>query len=96
MPTPNSAKKDALNRLRSIEGHVRGIERMVENDAYCIDIMKQIKAVQNALERVNSLLLANHLQTCVTTALRSNDDAERERVINEIIDVFDATGKLGR
>ncbi len=96
MPTPNSAKKDALNRLRSIEGHVRGIERMVENDAYCIDIMKQIKAVQNALERVNSLLLANHLQTCVTTALRSNDDVERERVINEIIDVFDATGKLGR
>ncbi|NOX63483.1 MAG: metal-sensitive transcriptional regulator [Chloroflexi bacterium] len=96
MSNPNSAKKDALNRLRSIEGHVRGIERMVENDAYCIDIMKQIKAVQNALERVNSLLLANHLQTCVTTALRSNDDAERERVINEIIDVFDATGKLGR
>ena len=96
MPTPNSAKKDALNRLRSIEGHARGIERMVENDAYCIDIMKQIKAVQNALERVNSLLLANHLQTCVTTALRSNDDVERERVINEIIDVFDATGKLGR
>ncbi|MCO6449939.1 MAG: metal-sensitive transcriptional regulator [Caldilineales bacterium] len=89
-------KKDVSNRLRSVEGHVRGIERMVEDDVYCIDVMKQIKAVQNALERVNSLILANHLNTCVTTAIRSDDERERERVIGEITQVFDATGKLGR
>jgi len=89
-------KTDVINRLRSIAGHVRGIERMVENDDYCIDIMKQIKAVQNALERTNSLILANHLQTCVTTAIRAEDSGERERVIEEIIQVFDASGKLTR
>ena len=89
-------KKDVVNRLRSIEGHVRGIERMVDDDAYCIDVMKQVKAVQNALERVNSMILANHLNTCVTTAIRSEEENERERVIEEIIQVFDATGKLRR
>ena len=87
-------KKDVENRLKSIEGHVRGIERMVDEDAYCIDVMKQIKAVQNALERVNSMILANHLQTCVTTAIRSEAEDERERVIGEIIQIFDASSKL--
>jgi DNA-binding FrmR family transcriptional regulator len=87
-------KKDVLNRLKSIEGHIRGIQRMVEEDAYCIDVMKQIKAVQQALERVNALTLENHLNTCVTTALRSEEMAERKRVIDEITDVFRATGKL--
>lgn len=87
-------KKDVLNRLRSIEGHVRGIHRMVEDDEYCIDVMKQIKAVQSAMERVNSLVLANHLQTCVTNSLRSNEVEERERVIGEIIQVFDASVRL--
>ncbi|NUQ38815.1 MAG: metal-sensitive transcriptional regulator [Caldilineales bacterium] len=89
-------KNDVINRLRSVEGHVRGIERMVDQDHYCIDVMKQVKAVQNALERVNSLILANHLQTCVTTAIRAADSGERERVIEEIIQVFDASGKLTR
>lgn len=89
-------KKDVINRLRSIEGHTRGIERMVNDDVYCIDIMKQIKAVQKALDRVNAMILSNHLQTCVTTAIRSEDETERERVIGEIIQVFDASGKLSR
>lgn len=89
-------KKDVVNRLRSIEGHVRGIERMVNDDVYCIDMMKQVKAVQNALERVNSIILANHLNTCVTTAIRSDEESERERVVEEIIQIFDATGKLRR
>lgn len=83
-----------INRLRSIEGHVRGIERMVEEDAYCMDILKQVKAVQQALERVSALTLENHLNTCVTTAIRSEDEAEKARVVTEIMDVFKATGKL--
>ncbi len=89
-------KNDVVNRLRSIQGHARGIERMVTDDVYCIDIMKQIKAVQKALDRVNSMILSNHLETCVTTAIRSDDETERERVIGEIIQVFDASGKLSR
>jgi len=85
---------DLLNRLKSIEGHVRGIERMVEENAYCIDVTNQIMAVQRALQKVNSLVLDRHLHTCVTTAIRSDDAEARERVIGEIMDVFEATGKL--
>lgn len=85
---------DILNRLKSIAGHVRGIERMVENGEYCIDIVNQILAVQRALQKVNGMVLNRHLHTCVTTAIRGDDPDERERVINEIMGVFDATGKL--
>lgn len=87
-------KRELISRLRSIEGHVRGIERMVEEDAYCMDILRQVKAVQQALERVSALTLENHLNTCVTTAIRSQDEAEKARVVAEIMDVFKATGKL--
>jgi DNA-binding FrmR family transcriptional regulator len=83
-----------LNRLKSIEGHVRGIERMVANGDYCIDIANQILAVQRALQKVNGMVLDRHLHTCVTTAIRGDDAAERERVIDEIMGVFEATGKL--
>lgn len=87
-------KKDVTNRLKSVEGHVRGIQRMVDDDVYCMDILKQIKAVQQALERVSALTLENHLNTCVTTAVRSADEEEKDRVFDEIMDVFKATGKL--
>lgn len=87
-------KQELNNRLKSVEGHVRGIQRMVEEGAYCMDILKQIKAVQQALERVSALTLENHLNTCVATAIRSEDADEQERVVHEIMDVFRATGKL--
>ena len=87
-------KQDMINRLKSIEGHVRGIQRMLEEDAYCIDIMNQNLAVQRALEKVNSLILERHLQTCVTTAIQGDDPAERQRVITEIMNVFEATGRM--
>jgi DNA-binding FrmR family transcriptional regulator len=90
----NEATTDILNRLKSIEGHVRGVERMVENDEYCIDIVNQILAVQRALQKVNGLVLDRHLHTCVTTAIRGDDPKERERVIDEMMGVFEATGKL--
>jgi DNA-binding FrmR family transcriptional regulator len=87
-------KQAIVNRLKSIEGHVRGIQRMVDEDAYCIDIINQSLAVQRALEKVNSLILERHLQTCVTTAIRSDSPNERERVIEEIMNVFETTSKL--
>jgi CsoR family transcriptional regulator, copper-sensing transcriptional repressor len=90
----STRKQDLTNRLKSVEGHIRGIQRMVEDDAYCMDILKQIKAVQQALERISALTLENHLNTCVTTAIRSDDTVEQERVVREIMDVFKATGKL--
>jgi DNA-binding FrmR family transcriptional regulator len=85
---------EIVNRLKSIEGHVRGIERMVENGEYCIDVVNQILAVQRALQKVNGMVLNRHLHTCVTTAIRGDHPDERERVIDEIMQVFDAIGKL--
>jgi len=90
----SATKKQVINRLRSVEGHVRGIERMVEEDSYCIDVIKQAIAVQRALERVNGIMLENHLQTCVTTAIRGEEAQERERVIGELLEVFETASNL--
>jgi DNA-binding FrmR family transcriptional regulator len=84
---------DILQRLKSIEGHVRGIQRMVESEQYCIDIVNQVLAVQRALQKVNHIVLDRHLRTCVTSAIRGQDSAERERVIAEIMNLFEAGGK---
>ncbi|NWG19525.1 MAG: metal-sensitive transcriptional regulator [Chloroflexi bacterium] len=83
-----------VNRLKTIEGHIRGIQRMVEEDAYCIDIIKQVIAIQRALDAFNSLVLEEHLQGCVTTAIRSDDAVERERVIKELLQVFETGARL--
>jgi DNA-binding FrmR family transcriptional regulator len=82
-----------VNRLKSIEGHVRGVEKMIEEDVYCIDVVNQIDAIQSALNKVSGLVLDKHLHTCVTTAIRGDDPAERERVIDEIMGVFNAKNK---
>jgi DNA-binding FrmR family transcriptional regulator len=66
----------------------------VEKGDYCVDVVNQILAVQRALQKVNAMVLDRHLHTCVTDAIRSDDPVERERVIGEIMGVFDATGKL--
>ena len=86
--------KDLLNRLKTVEGHVRGVQRMVEEDAYCIDILKQTQAIQRALDKVNSLILTDHLNGCVTTAIRGEDPLERERVVTELLQVFETTRNL--
>jgi DNA-binding FrmR family transcriptional regulator len=85
--------QDTIRRLKSIEGHVRGIERMVEDDAYCIDVIRQIQAVQAALGKVSNLILDNHLNSCLITAVRGDDPEERERVLTEISEVFAASKK---
>ena len=94
MQMPEADKGRLVARLKSIEGHVRGIQRMVEEDQYCIDIIRQSQAVQRALDRFNALILENHLNTCVTTAIRGEDVDERERVVAEIMNVFETAGKL--
>jgi len=86
-------KQDILRRLKSVEGHVRGVERMVEEDAYCVEVVNQILAVQRALKKVSGLVLDQHLHSCVTHAIRGSDDAAKERVLGELMEVFEATGK---
>ncbi|MCY3784700.1 MAG: metal-sensitive transcriptional regulator [Chloroflexi bacterium] len=92
----DEATRRLVNRWRSIEGHARGVERMIADEAYCTDILKQTLAIQGAIERVNAAILERHLQTCVAAAIRSDDPAERERVIRELLDVMKGTGHLRR
>ena len=84
-------KQDLLNRLKTVEGHVRGVQRMVDEDVYCIDVLKQTQAIQRALDKFNSLILANHLNGCVTTAIRGEDPQEREQVVRELLQVFETS-----
>ncbi len=86
--------KEMVNRrLKNVEGHLRGIERMVDEDAYCIDVLHQIQAVQAALNKLSVSILDTHLKSCVTTAIRGEDPQERERVLKEITEVFEAATK---
>ena len=89
----DSTRKAITRRLASASGHIKGIERMVEEDTYCIDVIKQIQAVQAALNKVSVLMLDNHLHTCVTTAIQGDDPTERERMLQEVTSVFEVTSK---
>ncbi|MBX3063827.1 MAG: metal-sensitive transcriptional regulator [Anaerolineae bacterium] len=90
----NKQNKTAiLNRLKSAAGHVNGIVTMVEQDRYCIDVIKQIRATQAALDKVSQLILDDHMHTCVTTAIQGDDQDERERVLLELSDLFAEANK---
>lgn len=78
-------KRSALNRLKTVRGHLDGIIRMLETDAYCVDVMKQISAVQSALERTNRVLLHNHLETCFSEAIVGG---KGEKAIAELVDAL--------
>lgn len=80
--------RQLTNRLKTVAGHVRGVQRMVETHAYCIDLIKQTQAVQRALDKVSGMVLEHHLNGDVTTVLRDAHLAERERVIMELLEVF--------
>ena len=86
--------EEMLKRLKIIEGHMGGVIRMMEDDAYCIDVIRQIQAVQAALNKVSAGILEDHLNSCVTTAIRGEDPSERERVLKEITDVFETATKV--
>jgi len=85
---------DSLRRLKTIEGHLRGVIRMVEEDAYCIDVIRQIQAVEGALNKVSTRILEDHLNSCVITAIQGDDQSERERVLKEITEVFEMSTKV--
>ncbi len=88
------ATADVVRRLKSVEGHVRGVQRMVEEGAYCIDVVNQIVAVQRALKKVSGMVLDQHLHSCVTGAIGGSDPEARERVLGELLEVFEASGKV--
>lgn len=84
-------KRDTLLRLKTVRGHLDGVIRMVEAEAYCPELMKQVAAAQASLERVNKILLQNHLETCVTDAIRAGGGSTK---IAELIDALRFNGSL--
>jgi DNA-binding FrmR family transcriptional regulator len=90
------AKREILDRLKRIEGQVQGIQRMVAEEKYCVDILQQVSAVLGALEQVSRRLLGRHIESCVAEAFTSGDDRERERKIGELLEVFSRFGRAGR
>jgi DNA-binding FrmR family transcriptional regulator len=81
-------KSRLLLRLKRIEGQMRGLQRMVEEERYCPDVMEQVSAVQESLRATGQLLLRNHLQHCVTGAVRSGDETRSNQVYDELASLF--------
>jgi DNA-binding FrmR family transcriptional regulator len=84
-------KRDALLRLKTVRGHLDGVIRLVEAEVYCPDLMKQVAAAQASLERVNRILLQNHLETCVTEAIQAGGGSAK---IAELIEALRYNGSL--
>jgi DNA-binding FrmR family transcriptional regulator len=89
-------KQSALNRLKTVRGHLDGVIRMVEDERYCPDIMKQVSALQGSLEKVNRVLLQNHVETCVVRAV---DEGRSGEIVDELMTTLrytpSATGPKG-
>ncbi len=86
-------KEEILRRARVASGHLDGVVKMIEREEYCIDVIRQIQAVQASLNRLSAKILENHLESCVTTAVRGDDRDAREKVLKEIADVFQAANR---
>jgi DNA-binding FrmR family transcriptional regulator len=80
-------KRLVLTRLRRIEGQVRGLQKMVEEERYCADVLTQVTSVQEALRGVGRALLHNHLRHCATEAIRSGDEGRTEAMYDEIMEL---------
>jgi CsoR family transcriptional regulator, copper-sensing transcriptional repressor len=90
-------KQQALGRLRRIAGQIQGIQRMVEVEKDCVDILLQISAVQGALEQVSKILMTRHIERCVQDSLRAGSERERSQKIDELVKVFTRhSGLAGR
>jgi len=84
------SRKDVIARLRSIAGHLKAVERMVEEDKYCVDVLKQTMAIEKALERVDAIVLEQHLETCVADAFRQG---RSEKTVKELAEIFSTARK---
>jgi DNA-binding FrmR family transcriptional regulator len=88
-------KKRALHRSRILQGQLRGLEKMIDNEDYCVDIITQSLAVQKSLRSLNKLLVENHLRTHVTDMFEAGGD-EREAAVSELLTVFELTNNRGQ
>ncbi|MBH9536744.1 metal-sensitive transcriptional regulator [Novosphingopyxis sp. YJ-S2-01] len=82
-------RQSSINRLRRIEGQVRGLAQMIEDDRYCIDILHQLQAVKSALAKVESQVLKSHAAHCVADAIRSGDAEDQKAKFGELVELFE-------
>ncbi|UCE87875.1 MAG: metal-sensitive transcriptional regulator [Deltaproteobacteria bacterium] len=87
-------KKQAQVRIKRIAGQVAGIERMIQQDRYCVDVLMQISAVRAALDQVGKLVLGSHIETCVAEAFTRGGPRERRQKLDELMDVFSRFGHI--
>ena len=90
VPVDTSAKPDILKRIAYIEGHLNGVRRMIEQDQYCVDVLKQTYAVRRAIEKMEAMILEHHLQGCVVEGIK---DGREDEVIGELIDLYEQAGR---
>lgn len=80
--------KDELSRLKKIEGQIRGVQKMIEEQRYCIDILVQLSSIQGAIKRVEENILERHLQGCVSTSFNQGTKDDKSKKISEVIDIL--------
>ena len=85
---PSGVNQEALGRMKSVEGQVRGITRMIEEERYCIDIVDQIASARAALAKVSEQILRRHIETCVVRDLSDGSATDRQRVVDELMTTF--------
>jgi DNA-binding FrmR family transcriptional regulator len=88
-------RDEVKKRLKRVAGQIAGIERMVDEDRYCVDVLLQVAAVRAALDGVGKVILRSHVETCVSDALVSGRAKERNEKIEEIMDVFSKFANVG-
>jgi len=86
----DDVRDDVLKRLSYIEGHLAGIRKMIEDDRYCVDILKQSYAVRRAIEKIEALILNGHLHTCVLEGIRGD---RQEQVLGELLELYELANK---
>ncbi|SCI04357.1 metal-sensitive transcriptional regulator [Romboutsia sp. 1001713B170207_170306_H8] len=81
-------KEALIKRLKRIEGQVKGVQKMVEDERYCVDILVQVSAIRSAINKVGSIILENHIKGCVTNSLKNDDTELTEETIQELMDTI--------
>jgi DNA-binding FrmR family transcriptional regulator len=89
-------KKRALHRTKIIEGQIRGLEKMIESEEYCMDIITQSLAIQKSLGSLNKLIVENHLRTHVSHMMRSDDPAKNQQAVDEMLKVFELQSRQSK
>jgi len=89
-PVSTTTKPEVLRRLSYIDGHLQGVRRMLEDDKYCVDVLKQTYAIRRAIEKLEALILENHLHGCVVAGIR---EGREDAVVGELVELYELAGR---